>query len=137
MSETEQISGNVVEVRNVFKNYGDVGALRDLTLQFSKGQLTSLLDPSGCGQTTQLKIIAGLIPATSGEVVVNGKPVAGPGPDRAFVFQDFALLAWATVLRNVAFGLELRGVHKLQREQTAVKYMKNVGLIGFEQSYPH
>jgi NitT/TauT family transport system ATP-binding protein len=137
MSETKQISENAVEVRNVFKNYGDVEALRDLTLQFPKGQLTSLLGPSGCGKTTLLKIIAGLIPATSGEVLVNGKPVTGPGPDRAFVFQDFALLPWATVLRNVAFGLELRGVPKSEREDTAVKYIKDVGLSGFEQSYPH
>lgn len=137
MSETKQISENAVEVRNVFKNYGDVEALRDLTLQFPKGQLTSLLGPSGCGKTTLLKIIAGLIPATSGEVLVNGKPVTGPGPDRAFVFQDFALLPWATVLRNVAFGLELRGVPKPQREKIAVKYIKDVGLSGFEQSYPH
>ena len=137
MSETKQISENAVEVRNVFKNYGHVEALRDLTLHFPKGQLTSLLGPSGCGKTTLLKIIAGLIPATSGEVLVNGKPVTGPGPDRAFVFQDFALLPWATVLRNVAFGLELRGVPKPQREEIAVKYIKDVGLIGFEQSYPH
>ena len=137
MSETKQISENAVEVRNVFKNYGDVEALRDLTLQFPKGQLTSLLGPSGCGKTPLLKIIAGLIPATSGEVLVNGKPVTGPGPDRAFVFQDFALLPWATVLRNVAFGLELRGVPKPQREEIAVKYIKDVGLSGFEQSYPH
>ncbi|MEL0158953.1 MAG: ABC transporter ATP-binding protein [bacterium] len=137
MSETKQISENAVEVRNVFKNYGDVEALRDLTLQFPKGQLTSLLGPSGCGKTTLLKIIAGLIPATSGEVLVDGKPVTGPGPDRAFVFQDFALLPWATVLRNVAFGLELRGVPKPQREDTALKYIQDVGLSGFEQSYPH
>lgn len=137
MSETKQISENAVEVKNVFKNYGDVEALRDLTLQFPKGQLTSLLGPSGCGKTTLLKIIAGLISATSGEVLVNGKPVTGPGPDRAFVFQDFALLPWATVLRNVAFGLELRGVPKPQREDTAVKYIENVGLSGFEESYPH
>ena len=137
MSESKQISENAVEVRNVFKNYGDVEALRDLTLQFPKGQLTSLLGPSGCGKTTLLKIIAGLIPATSGEVLVNDKPVTGPGPDRAFVFQDFALLPWATVLRNVAFGLELRGVPKPEREDTAVKYIKDVGLSGFEQSYPH
>jgi|TARA_X000000950_G_scaffold18240_5_gene19796 NitT/TauT family transport system ATP-binding protein len=137
MSETKQISENAVEVRNVFKNYGDVEALRDLTLKFPKGQLTSLLGPSGCGKTTLLKIIAGLIPATSGEVLINCKPVTGPGPDRAFVFQDFALLPWATVLRNVAFGLELRGVPKPQREEIAVKYIKDVGLSGFEQSYPH
>lgn len=128
---------NAVAVRNVYKNYGDVEALRDLTLDFPRGQLTSLLGPSGCGKTTLLKIIAGLIPATKGEVLVNGQPVDGPGPDRAFVFQDFALMPWASVIRNVAFGLELRGVAKSEREAVAEKYIADVGLKGFENSYPH
>jgi NitT/TauT family transport system ATP-binding protein len=128
---------NAVSVRNVYKNYKDVEALRDLSIDFPKGQLTSLLGPSGCGKTTLLKIIAGLIPATSGEVLVNGKPVTGPGPDRAFVFQDFALLPWASTIRNVAFGLELRGVPKSERDAVAEKYIAAVGLKGFEQSYPH
>lgn len=126
-----------VTVNKVCKNYGDVEALRDLSLDFPRGQLTSLLGPSGCGKTTLLKIIAGLIPATSGEVLVNGKTVKGPGPDRAFVFQDFALMPWATVMRNVAFGLELRGVAKSEREAVAGKYIREVGLDGFENSYPH
>ena len=128
---------NAVTVHNVYKNYKDVEALRDLSIDFPKGQLTSLLGPSGCGKTTLLKIIAGLLPATSGEVLVNGKPVAGPGPDRAFVFQDFALMPWASVIRNVAFGLELRGVAKSEREAVAEKYIAAVGLVGFENSYPH
>lgn len=128
---------NAVAVRNVYKNYGDVEALQDLSLDFPKGQLTSLLGPSGCGKTTLLKIIAGLLPANSGEVLVNGKPVTGPGPDRAFVFQDFALLPWASTIRNVAFGLELRGIAKSEREAVAEKYIAAVGLKGFENSYPH
>lgn len=128
---------HAVEVRNVFKNYGDVEALHDLSLDFPKGELTSLLGPSGCGKTTLLKIIAGLLPATSGEVFVNGEAVTGPGPDRAFVFQDFALLPWASVLRNVAFGLELRNVPKSEREAKAEKYIADVGLKGFEHKYPH
>ena len=126
-----------IEVKNVYKNYGDVEALRDLSLEFPKGQLTSLLGPSGCGKTTLLKIIAGLLPATQGEVLVNGQPVNKPGPDRAFVFQDFALMPWASVIRNVAFGLELRGVNKSERESIATKYIKDVGLTGFEHSFPH
>ncbi|MDH5749249.1 MAG: ABC transporter ATP-binding protein [Rhodospirillales bacterium] len=129
-------STNAVAVRNVFKNYGEVEALQDLSLDFPKGELTSLLGPSGCGKTTLLKIIAGLLPATSGEVIVNGKTVSGPGPDRAFVFQDFALLPWADVIRNVAFGLELRGVAKTEREAIAEKYISNVGLSGFEHKFP-
>ena len=133
----ENKSVNAVEVRNVYKNYDDVEALQDLSLDFPKGELTSILGPSGCGKTTLLKIIAGLIPATSGGVIINGKTVTGPGPDRAFVFQDFALLPWETVIRNVSFGLELRGVAKSEREAIAEKYIADVGLAGFEQKFPH
>ena len=130
-------SVNTVEVRNVYKNYNEVEALQDLSLDFPKGELTSLLGPSGCGKTTLLKIIAGLIPTTSGEVKINGKKVTGPGPDRAFVFQDFALLPWETVIKNVSFGLELRGVAKSEREAIAEKYIVDVGLAGFEHKFPH
>jgi NitT/TauT family transport system ATP-binding protein len=133
----ENKSVNAVEVRNVYKNYDDVEALQDLSMDFPKGELTSILGPSGCGKTTLLKIIAGLIPATSGGVFVNGKTVTGPGPDRAFVFQDFALLPWENVIRNVSFGLELRGVAKSEREAIAEKYIADVGLAGFEQKFPH
>ncbi|HSM39401.1 MAG TPA: ABC transporter ATP-binding protein [Afifellaceae bacterium] len=126
-----------VSARDISKTYGEVEALRNLTLEFPRGQLTSLLGPSGCGKTTLLKIIAGLLAPDSGEVEVNGRTVTGPGPDRAFVFQDFALLPWASVMRNVAFGLELRGVAKSEREDIAQKYINNVGLSGFEHSYPH
>lgn len=128
---------NAVSVHNIYKNYGDVEALQGLTLDFPKGELTSILGPSGCGKTTLLKIIAGLLPADRGEVLVNGKPVTDPGPDRAFVFQDFALLPWASVIRNVAFGLELRGVAKSEREAIAEKYIADVGLTGFENKFPH
>lgn len=137
MNSTTSQTDSAVSVRNIYKNYGDVEALRDMSLEFPRGQLTSLLGPSGCGKTTLLKIVAGLLPANSGQVLINGQPVSGPGPDRAFVFQDFALLPWASVLRNVAFGLELRKVPKSEREAIAEKYIANVGLKGFENSYPH
>jgi NitT/TauT family transport system ATP-binding protein len=133
----EANADNAVSVRNVSKTYDDVEALRDLSLDFPRGQLTSLLGPSGCGKTTLLKIIAGLLEPNSGDIEVNGKAVTGPGPDRAFVFQDFALLPWASVMRNVAFGLELRGVAKTEREDIAKKYIDDVGLGGFENAYPH
>jgi NitT/TauT family transport system ATP-binding protein len=133
-----QAADAVVEVRGVSKIYpGGVQALDNVSVDFPRGELTSLLGPSGCGKTTLLKIIAGLLPATSGDVLVNRRPVSGPGPERAFVFQDFALMPWANVLRNVAFGLELRGVPKGEREAIARRYITQVGLGGFEQKYPH
>jgi NitT/TauT family transport system ATP-binding protein len=131
------VSDAIVAVRGVGKSYGNVEALRQVDLDFPRGQLTSLLGPSGCGKTTLLKIVAGLIEADAGSVEVDGKPVRGPGPERAFVFQDFALLPWATVLRNVAFGLELRGVARAERERIARHYVAQVGLAGFEEKYPN
>ena len=128
----------IVEMRNVAKTYDSgVEALRDITLALPRGELSTFLGPSGCGKTTLLKIIAGLISPTDGEVWVKGNKVSGPGPERAFVFQDFALLPWASVLRNVAFGLELRGVPKDKREEIARKYITEVGLSSFESRYPH
>ncbi len=128
----------IVEVKEVRKIYdGRVEALTDVNLGLPRGRLSTLLGPSGCGKTTLLKIIAGLIPPSSGEIWVKGKKVDGPGPERAFVFQDFALLPWANVLRNVAFGLELRGTPKEQRFEVARKHIAEVGLSNFESSYPH
>ena len=129
---------SVIDVRGIHKIYGGtVVALQDINLGFNRGELTSLLGPSGCGKTTLLKIIAGLLGPTKGEVYVNGQKVTGPGPERAFVFQDFALMPWATVLRNAAFGLELQGVGRAEREQRARHYVAEVGLAGFEDKYPH
>lgn len=133
-----QATDAAVEVRHVAKVYaGGTEALHDINLRFPRGQLTTLLGPSGCGKTTLLKIIAGLIPATNGSVLVNGTAVSSPGPERAFVFQDFALLPWATTLRNAAFGLELRGMPKAEREEIARQHLREVGLDGFEDRYPH
>ncbi len=135
---TTLTSAAAVSVRDVSMIYpGPVHALDKIDLNFPAGQLTTLLGPSGCGKTTLLKIIAGLISPASGSVLVDGRPVQGPGPERAFVFQDFALLPWADVIRNVAFGLELRGVPTAEREATAETYIAQVGLKGFERKYPH
>ncbi len=131
-------AGVAVAVRGVSKIYpGGVEALRELSLDVPSGRLTTLLGPSGCGKTTLLKIIAGLVQRDAGTVEVLGRAVSGPGPERAFVFQDFALLPWANVMRNVAFGLELRGVAQSEREQTAAHYIAEVGLKGFEHRFPH
>ena len=127
-----------VRVVDLVKDFGsDVHAIGGLSFDVPRGELTSIIGPSGCGKTTTLKVIAGLAEPTSGRVEVEGRPVTGPGPDRAMVFQDFALLPWATVLRNAAFGLELKGVPRRERESVAREYVAKVGLAGHEDVYPH
>jgi len=116
---------------------GSIVALENVSLNVPTGKLTAILGPSGCGKTTLLKVIAGLIEPSTGTVKIRGKETIGPGPDRALVFQDFALLPWATVLQNVAFGLRAQGVSKTEREKTSLHYIKEVGLSGFEDKYPH
>ena len=116
---------------------GSIVALENVSLNVPTGKLTAILGPSGCGKTTLLKVIAGLIEPSTGTVKIRGKETIGPGPDRALVFQDFALLPWATVLQNVAFGLRAQGVSKREREKTSLHYIKEVGLSGFEDKYPH
>jgi NitT/TauT family transport system ATP-binding protein len=125
-------------VAHVTKEYaGGIRALDDISFEMPRGKLTTIIGPSGCGKTTTLKIVAGLVEPTSGEVLVDGRTVRGPGPERAVVFQDFALMPWATVLRNVAFGLELRGVGRKEREAVAREYIAKVNLTGFEDAYPY
>ena len=127
-----------VKVRNVSMRYPNgTQALENVTFDVARGELVTLLGPSGCGKTSLLKIIAGLLEPTAGEIRVNDRPVHGPGPERSFVFQDFALMPWATVLRNVGFGLELRGVPRQEREEAAMRYIREVGLGGFEMKYPN
>lgn len=106
----------------------------DLTIR--PQEFVCLLGPSGCGKTTLLKAIAGLVSLDEGEIRIDGDLITGPGPDRAMVFQDFALLPWADVVTNVAFGLELRGVARETRRQRALELLAAVGLAGFETHRP-
>jgi ABC-type nitrate/sulfonate/bicarbonate transport system ATPase subunit len=132
----------VIELRGCRKEYpapdggAPVVALDGIDLLVRDDEFVCVLGPSGCGKTTLLRIIAGLTACSAGAVLIGGQPVSGPGTDRAMVFQHFALLPWADVVANVAFGLELRGVPRRERERTARGLIEAVGLSGFEHHRP-
>lgn len=131
---------HVQNLRKVFKGRDatDTGvlALDNLNLEIRDNEFVTVIGPSGCGKTTLLRIVAGLEQFDAGQVLIDGEMVMGPGPDRAVVFQSFALLPWANVLDNVTFGAEMRGLPKEQREKAARELIQTVGLSGFERRYP-
>jgi NitT/TauT family transport system ATP-binding protein len=132
----------VITVENVSKLFPGkrdaepVLALKDLNMTVNDNEFLTILGPSGCGKTTLLRLIAGLLRWDEGEIKIDGKPVRGPGPERAMVFQSFALLPWMSVRDNVAFGLEIAGVPKDKRLERADELIDTVGLTGFEKRYP-
>ena len=125
-----------IVVDGVSKTFGAVQALADVHLRVGAGEFLTLIGPSGCGKTTLLKTIAGLVSVDAGRVLLGARPVTGPGRECSVVFQDFALLPWATVQRNVEFGLLLRGGPAGERAASARRYITKVGLAGFESAYP-
>jgi len=114
----------------------EVLALDQVSLEVGNREFVALLGPSGCGKSTLLYLIGGFMPVATGAIRVDGKPVAGPGPDRGIVFQHFALFPWKTVRGNILYGLERQGMPKQEREQRAMDFIELVGLSGFEDSYP-
>jgi NitT/TauT family transport system ATP-binding protein len=111
-------------------------ALEDFNLDVEDGEFLAVVGPSGCGKSTFLNVVAGLVPPAAGEVQVFGRPVTGPGPDRAVVFQDYALMPWRTVEKNVRFGLEMQGRVDKDTDAKVARYIAMVGLAGFEKAYP-
>src|SRR5437879_2870088 len=111
-------------------------AIADISLAVAAGEFVSILGPSGCGKSTLLYIVGGFVTPSTGSVVVNGRPVTGPGPDRGPVFQEFALFPWKTVLGNVMYGLERNGVAKVEAQKRARELLALVHLSGYERFYP-
>ncbi len=114
-----------------------VTAVHDISLTVAAGDFVSVVGPSGCGKTTLLNMIAGFLPATAGQIRVEGRTVSGPGPDRGVVFQSFALFPWRTVLDNVAFGPKMRGIPKARRHEIAREYLALAGLAHAAERYPN
>ena len=129
-----------LKIDNVYKEYqgrnGKTIALNGVSLDIKENEFICVVGPSGCGKSTLLNIIAGLLEPTSGTVSLDGKVIEGTGVERGVVFQQYALFPWRTVLKNVMFPLEMKKVPKAEAEAIARKYIKSVGLEGFEKSFP-
>jgi NitT/TauT family transport system ATP-binding protein len=117
-------------------NGAGVLALSDIGFEVHDNEFVTIIGPSGCGKTTLLRIIAGLIPYDQGEVAIDGRAITGPGPERAVVFQNFALMPWADVLANITFGLEVRGTPANECRDKGRDLIRLVGLEGFEKRLP-
>jgi NitT/TauT family transport system ATP-binding protein len=141
-----RVAPPLLKVRGITKSYPKTGGgkseggdaqniLLDVSFDLRSGSLMSIVGPSGCGKTTLLRIVDGLVQPDSGEVILEGKQVTSPPAKMSFVFQQFGLMPWRSVLKNVEFGLELRGVGPEARRKTAQEYVRIVGLAGFENHY--
>lgn len=129
-----------LKIDNIYKEYsgsnGKTIALNGVSLDIKENEFVCVVGPSGCGKSTLLNIIAGLLKPTSGNVYLDGQKIEGTGMERGVVFQGYALFPWRTVLKNVMFGLEIKKVPRNKAEEIARKYIKAVGLEGFENSFP-
>jgi NitT/TauT family transport system ATP-binding protein len=131
----------VLAVQDLRKAFGQAGhqhvVFEDVSLEIHRREFVCIIGSSGCGKSTLIRIVAGLDEATGGEMLLDGKPVSGPGPDRGMVFQGYTLFPWRTVKQNVMFGLEMQGKSSLEAESTAREWLDMVGLSPFEEAYPH
>ncbi len=131
----------ILDIRGVDKRFAfgaeTITALSEATLRIEKGEFVCLIGPSGCGKSTLLRMIAGFETPSAGALLMWGKPVAGPGPDRGMVFQDYGLFPWLTVSQNIAFGPVARGRPKAEAAATARRFVEMVGLTRFADAYPH
>jgi NitT/TauT family transport system ATP-binding protein len=131
----------ILEVKGLDKEFetpkGNVTALKDINFRTHKREFVCVIGPSGCGKSTLIRILAGLETPSSGQMLLDGKEVHGPGPDRGMVFQGYTLFPWLTVRKNVMFGLQMSGHTREISEQEALQWIDLVGLSKFADSYPH
>ncbi|KFG98307.1 ABC transporter [Burkholderia paludis] len=131
----------ILDVRHVGKRFrspqGECVALDDISFRTYRREFVCVIGPSGCGKSTLIRILAGLDAQTSGEVLLDGKPVQGPGADRGMVFQGYTLFPWLTVKKNVMFGLRMNGSGSGESEREALQWLDLVGLTRFADVYPH
>jgi len=124
-------------VGRVFESaQGPVTALRNIEFEVHQREFISVIGPSGCGKSTLIRIVSGLETCSSGAVLIDGKPVVGPGPDRGMVFQAYTLFPWLTVKQNVMFGPNMKGAPQAQAEGQALEWLRVVGLTKFSDHYP-
>lgn len=130
----------ILEVKGLQKTFsglgGDVSALRNISFKAHRREFVCVIGASGCGKSTLIRILAGLETASGGEVLLDGKPVSGPGPDRGMVFQGYTLFPWLTVKKNVMFGPRSRGMGFAAAEREALQWLDLVGLEKFADAYP-
>jgi len=131
----------ILEVKDLCKNYktekGDVVALKNINFKTHRREFVCVIGPSGCGKSTLIRTLAGLEPHTSGEVLLDEKPVNGPGRDRGMVFQGYTLFPWLTVKKNIMFGLEMNNISTTEAEKEAILWLELIGLEKFSNAYPH
>lgn len=131
----------ILEVKHLGKDYkttkGNVTALKDVNFKTHRREFVCVIGPSGCGKSTLIRILAGLESHTSGEVLLDGKPVTGPGRDRGMVFQGYTLFPWLTVKKNVMFGLEMNNVSTDDAGREAELWLELIGLEKFANAFPH
>lgn len=131
----------VLSIHGLRKDFGPAGhqhvVFENVSLDIHRREFVSIIGPSGCGKSTFIRIVAGLDEASGGELLLDGKPVTGPGPDRGMVFQGYTLFPWRTVKQNVMFGIEMQSRSTVEAEGTAREWLEMVGLSRFEDSYPH
>ena len=129
---------NRIAFEHVSVSFGDLEVVEDVSFGIADREFVSVIGPSGCGKTTMMNLVAGFVKPSAGRVLLDGKPVAGPGPERGVIFQEYGVFPWLTVKENIAFGLKLAAnrVPDDEREEICARYMALMGLAEFADAYP-